>query len=162
MTEIEQIIQTLNLEKHCEGGYFRRTYCSTIECTNSENKPRFSMSSIYYLVTAESGISVFAINKSDLMLYHHQGAALKIVFIEKDGSMREETLGSNLNAGHTPQVFCPAGTWKAYDLMGAEYALVSEAVTPSFEYEDMHMPTFEELKQKSPQHAEQLRHYILR
>lgn len=146
----EEIISTLNLVKHCEGGYFYQTHRSNDFFTNDENKNRVYLTSIYYLLTRESSLSYFAQNKSDLVLYHHFGDPIKIIFLQSDGTLTDEILGSGILKGEKPQVICPANTCKAYDLMDGEYALIGEAVSPGFEYDDMHMPSLYELSLKYP------------
>lgn len=155
----EQIIQQLNLVKHCEGGYFYQSYCSPTKFTTNENKQKSRLTSIYYLLTKESHLSYFAENKSDLVLYHHMGDPVKIITLQNDGVIKEELLGSNLLLGEKPQLAFPGNTCKAYDLMDGEYALVGEAVAPGFEYEDMRMPTFSELKEKYPNDIKILKKY---
>lgn len=146
MTQAQAFIEKLNLEKHPEGGYFYRTFCSDIECINMDGNTRPAMSSIYYLLTKEAHLSYFAVNRSDLILYHHSGSPLKIIFLYPDGKTKEQMLGCDVLAGQTPQVTCPAGVYKAYDMMGGDFSLVSEAVCPGFVYEDMNLPTFAELQ----------------
>ena len=158
---INEIISTLNLVKHCEGGYFYQTHRSNGQCVTSENNKRPYLTSIYYLLTRESSLSYFAQNKSDLVLYHHMGDPLKIIFLQSDGTLAEELLGTNLFQNEKPQIICPANTCKAYDLMDGEYALIGEAVSPGFEYEDMRMPTFHELSLLYPIQAEFFKKYCI-
>lgn len=149
---IDTLCKMLNLEKHCEGGYFKETYRSKCLYTNNNNQQRNLLTSIYYLVTQASGMSCFALNQSDLLLYHHQGDPMRIIFIDNNGNIREEILGSDIAAGHQPQIYCPANQWKAYDLMKGEYALIGEAVAPGFDYEDMQIMTDKQLQAISPKH----------
>jgi uncharacterized protein len=161
MKDIEGMIKALQLEKHCEGGYYRRTYCSTLPCKSSSGKPRNTMSSIYYLVTSESKFSSLAVNQSDLILYHHQGDPMKIIFFDPGSQeIYSCVLGPDVEKGQTPQVVCPGGIWKAYDLMGGQYCLASEAVSPSFECEDMKLITTKDLDVVSPALRTTLAEYI--
>lgn len=159
-TTVNNIIKTLQLEKHCEGGYFRQTFCADHKCLSQSNKKRPALTSIYYLITNETKVSYFAVNQSDLMIYHHFGDPLKIIFIHENGETTEEIVGPDIAAGQKPQLICPANIWKAYDLMSGEYALIGEAVAPGFDYADMIMPTHDDLKKRSPQHFERLRYLV--
>ncbi len=162
MSLVDDIIAQLKLEKHCEGGYFRRTYCSSIACDSVQGKPRRSMSSIYYMVTDELGYSGLCMNQSDLILYHHLGAPMTVVFYDPRMQQLERSLlGPDILAGQRPQLICPGGVWKAYDLMGADFCLVSEAVSPSFEYEDMQLFGQADLKGMPDSLQTQLARYIL-
>jgi hypothetical protein len=162
MNRVEEIIKALQLEKHCEGGYYHRTYCSNLQCKSVSGKPRNTMSSIYYLVTSESKFSALAVNESDLILYHHQGDPMKIIFFDPSSqAIYSRVLGQDIEKRQTPQVVCPGGIWKAYDLMGGQYCLASEAVSPSFEYEDMKLITMEDLETLSSELHTTLAEYIL-
>ena len=162
MQIVDEIIENLGLEKHCEGGYYRRTYCSSISCDSVQGKPRHTMSSIYYMVTAEPGFSGLCMNQSDLILYHHLGAPMKVVFYDpRSQQLDEAVLGTDFSAGQRPQLTCPGGVWKAYDLMGADYCLVSEALSPSFEYVDMQLCSRGDLDGMADSAQAQLARYIL-
>lgn len=156
----EMLIKELNLVKHCEGGYFHQTYKSQGSLTNPEGCKRHIITSIYYLLTKDSHLSYFAQNKSDLILYYHLGDPVKIIFLNENGDISEKILGPNIQAGHRPQIVCPANSCKAYQLMGDDYALVGEAVAPGFEYEDMSMPTLAELEKKFPHRVDQFKQYV--
>ncbi len=157
---IDTIIQELQLEKHCEGGYYRRTCCSEQTCKSIQGKERPIITSINYLLTKSAPISYFAVNLSNLILFHHQGSPIKVLIIDTDGNQIEHILGSDLAAGQRPQLFCPSGTCKAYDLMDGEYVLISEAVSPGFDFEDMHMPDYSEIDDRSKGQANKLKKYI--
>ena len=85
---------------------------------------------------------------------------LKIVFLNENGTVQTEILGHDILAGQKPQVICPGGIWKAYDLMEGEFTLVGEALAPGFDYQDLRMPTFEELQVRCPIQALELKKYI--
>lgn len=160
MITAEKIIELMQLEKHAEGGYFRRTYCSKETCLTRDQQSRTLMTSIYYLLTQESHLSYFSVNKSDLVLYHHLGDPLKIIFLYDSGEVVEKILGTDIAAGQTPQIVCPGGVWKAYDLMVGTMALVGESVSPGFDYDDMQMLSLEDFKKYHPQHIDRLKKYI--
>lgn len=145
MITSEQIIQTLHLKKHCEGGYFYRTFYSEKNVQTENQKIRKQLSSIYYLLTKTDHIGCFTKNKSDLMLYYHLGNPVNIIFLNQDGSISEKILGPDILAGQQLQIACPANICKAYDLTHGEFCLLGEAVAPGFEYEDMQMLTKAEL-----------------
>lgn len=160
MNHINQIIEKLGLEKHPEGGYFKETFRSDISANNPEGNSRAFMTSIYYLLTRDAHLSYFAVNKSDLILYHHQGDPLKIIFIAENGDVTEEMLGSDIAAGHKPQLICPGNVCKAYDLMQGEYALIGEAVSPGFDFADMRMPNKKEIEARAPDKVDMLAKFI--
>ena len=154
-----QVITTLNLEQHCEGGYFKRTFYSDKTVITEDQKTRRQLSSIYYLLTKDSHISVFAKNNADLIMYYHYGDPLKVIILEENGEASEKILGPNILEGHEFQIQFKTGTCKAYDLMAGEFCLISEAVGPGFEYEDMMMPSFDELSNQYPKHLDIIKRY---
>jgi uncharacterized protein len=154
---IQTIVETLKLEKHCEGGYFAETYRPQLQKPTDK---RGLMTSIYYLLTQESKLSYFATNKSDLMLYHHLGAPVKVVSLD-NGKWVERILGSNIAEGEMPQLLCPGGICKAYDLMNGNFALIGEAVSPGFIYDDMEMPNQSTLTKQYPDLADKIGVYTL-
>jgi len=131
-----EIIQLLGLKQHVEGGYFRRTYQS----------PSNKMSSIYYMLTDDSPIGFLHKNKSDIIHYHHAGSALRYILLFPDGRLEDKILGANLAEGHLLQLTVNGGCWKATQLLDGEYGLISEAVSPGFEYSDMQIADEELIK----------------
>ncbi|MCW5212139.1 cupin domain-containing protein [Desulfobulbus sp. TB] len=156
------IITLLNLEPHpTEGGYFRRTYQSDLSC-NTENGSRMILTSIYYMLTQKSPGGVLHRNKSDILHYHHLGASIKYTLVSPNGVLFEKILGPNIANGETLQLLVPGGWWKASQLCEgkADYGLISEAVSPGFEYTDNEIATEEQVQQLFPEVALQLRSYI--
>jgi predicted cupin superfamily sugar epimerase len=49
------------------------------------------------------------------------------------------------------------GTWKASHLSDGNYGLVSEAVSPGFDYRDMTLGRLDALLERFPQHAKLVR-----
>lgn len=54
----------------------------------------------------------------------------------------------------------PGGWWKASRLCGGEYALVSEAVAPGFDYADNEIATDEIVRRNYPEMLDVLNRYI--
>ena len=159
MLTAEQIVESLQLEKHVEGGYFKRTYASVKKSDPNNLDSHAYMSSIYYLLTDESMLSYFVINKSDLILYYHGGSPLEVIFIHPSGEVETKILGLDVMNGAAPQCFCPAGVCKAYRMVGGDYCLISEAVCPEFKYEDMQMVSAEDVLNSTGVTASQLADY---
>ena len=147
---VEEIISTLALEPHVEGGYFKRTYTSSIELATKEGV-RQTLSSIYYLLSAQARIGHWHKNRSDIMHYFHAGSALTYYLISPEGELTTSILSNDLTVGQ-PQLLVPGGYWKATVLEQGQYGLLSEAVTPSFDFEDMDLACAEELSALFPQH----------
>ncbi|MNI15925.1 hypothetical protein D3C73_692410 [compost metagenome] len=149
------IIATLDLEPHVEGGYYRRTFQADqqplVETTGGS---RYTMTSIYYLLTAASPIGRFHLNRSDIMHYYQLGDAIEYSLIYPDGTLKTVVMGSDISAGQCLQLHVPGGIWKASRLLEgeAEFGLISEAVTPGFDFADMQMGVRKKLAEAFPQH----------
>ncbi len=146
----KSIIATLQLEPHMEGGYYRRTYCSEDNMTNANGSQRPALSSIYYMLTDDSPIGYFHRNQSDIVHYWHSGAALTYYLIDPLGQFSTQRLGPDIAAGENLQMTVPGGYWKATLLSGGEYGLLSEAVSPGFDYADMSLASLEDMQRSFP------------
>ena len=156
----KEIIKTLSLEPHpSEGGFFKRTYTSEIEapCPVGTRK---TLSSIYYMLTDDSPIGYLHKNQSDIIHYFHSGSAISYIIIHPDGRLETQTLGNDLSQGQTPQLTVKGGCWKASKLNEGEYGLLSEAVSPGFEYEDMELACTTNIRERFPELLDMVKSYI--
>ncbi|MDH3343206.1 MAG: cupin domain-containing protein [Gammaproteobacteria bacterium] len=156
----QTIISNLSLKPHpSEGGYFKRTYTSEINtsCTAGE---RATLSSIYYMLTDDSPVGYLHKNKSDIIHYFHSGSAINYIIIHPDGRLEEKTLGNDLTLDQTPQLTVKGGCWKTCVLNTGEYGLLSEAVSPGFEYEDMELASTALITQHFPELLDTIKPYI--
>ena len=138
---VDQVIEYLQLEGHVEGGFYRRTYEATkTPKISTDAGKRFSMTSIFYLLSAESPIGHFHLNKSDIVHYFQLGDPITYYLIDPNGKLKTVVMGTNLAAGEKLQLTVPGGTWKASKIVkGGKkgYSLISEAVSPGFDFADM-------------------------
>lgn len=158
MTE-QEIIRLLNLQPHIEGGYFRRTYTSSQQI-NNQSAARPLLSSIYYLLTKDNPIGHMHKNQSDIVHYFHIGGALKYTLITPDGDIQETIMGSHLHKNQQLQLVVPGGYWKASQLLEGEFALISEAVAPGFDYNDMQLANQQLIEKEFPELYNELKHLI--
>ncbi len=149
------VIEGLGLEKHVEGGYFRRTYQADHRpMMETEAGERFLMTSIYYLLTSESPVGHFHRNRSDIMHYFHQGDPIRYTLIHPDGTLETVVMGPNVANGQRLQLHVAGGIWKASELLDGPhgYGLISEAVSPGFDYDDMTLGDAAMLRERFPEH----------
>ncbi len=146
----QSIIESLQLQPHVEGGYFRRSYCSEHTAPITETVKRPLMSSIYYLLSDDSPIGYFHRNHSDIVHYWHAGSALNYLLINPNGELTTTVLGPDISQGQQLQLMVPGGYWKATYLADGEYGLLSEAVSPGFDYDDMTLATAKQMQQDFP------------
>ncbi|RLA43573.1 MAG: cupin domain-containing protein [Gammaproteobacteria bacterium] len=156
----EEIIERLKLAPHpTEGGYFKRTYASSLNIEGTDSRRKI-LTSIYYMLTSDDPHGYLHKNKSDIIHFHHLGSAIKYLIISPEGKIKEQILGPDIINGQLPQLVVNGGDWKVSQLCSGEYGLISEAVAPGFEYEDNEIATSELVKLTFPDLASRLDKYI--
>ena len=156
----ETVVENLRLDRHVEGGFFRRTYASDYRLQTPTARDRCSMTSIFYLLATQSPIGHFHINRSDIVHYFHLGDPISYYLIHPDGKLEIVVMGNNLLAGQQLQMTVPGGVWKASQIPADGehgFGLVSEAVSPGFDYTDMRLGYCDELLELFPQYEELIR-----
>ncbi|WP_346833905.1 cupin domain-containing protein [Pseudomonas koreensis] len=151
----QAFIQALDLQSHVEGGYFRRTYqADHREMLDTVGGPRYLMTSIHYLLTEQSPVGQFHFNHSDIVHFFHLGDPIEYSMIHADGSLETLVMGNDILAGQHLQMHVPGGIWKASRLLEGEhgFGLISEAVSPGFDFADMEMGDRRKLIAQFPQH----------
>lgn len=156
----EDVAKALNLSGHIEGGFFRRTYqADDYAKLSTMNGERFVLTSIFYMLTSQSPIGHFHLNQSDIVHYYHLGDPIRYTLIYPDGKLEQVIMGGDVTKGELLQLTVKGGVWKASELLSDEsssknygYGLISEAVSPGFDYADMTLGTNELLQKKFPQY----------
>jgi predicted cupin superfamily sugar epimerase len=158
---VSELIDALELEGHVEGGYYRRTYEARDQPrVDAGSGERFSMTSIFYLLTREGPIGHFHRNRSDIVHYFQLGDPIEYTLIHPDGALETVTMGPDPRRGQVLQLTVPGGIWKASRLRenGEHgYGLISEAVSPGFDYADMTLGQTSMLLDAFPQHGPLIR-----
>ncbi|MFT2090805.1 cupin domain-containing protein [Paraglaciecola sp. 2405UD69-4] len=153
----EQLVKALGLEGHVEGGYFKQTFkASHRPKILADNGLRTLMTSIFYLLSAESPIGHFHKNQSDIMHYFHTGDPITYYLLHPDGRLETHVMGPDPTKGHKMQMLVKGGIWKASKIPtdgDFGYGLIGEAVAPGFEYSDMQLGKTSELLSEFPQHT---------
>ena len=152
------LIQTLKLQPHPEGGYFRETYRAAEAIPDAALPARYGgerpfSTLIYFLLTAES-FSAFHRVQSDEAFHFYLGDPVNLTELHPDGRAETITLGADIAAGQSPQHVVPQGVWQALRLApGGEYALLGATVAPGFDFGDFELARRAELLMDFPQHA---------
>lgn len=153
------LINSLGLERHVEGGYYRRSYASSLSYSSAAGE-RHLMTSIYYLLTDDEPIGHFHQNQSDILHFFHSGSPIDYTIISKDGQLQRATLGPEPALGHQFQLLVKSGDWKASQLHEGEYGLISEAVAPGFDYADMRLAEADFMQREFARHWQQIKHLV--
>ncbi|MEL6811747.1 MAG: cupin domain-containing protein [Bacteroidota bacterium] len=159
MNSIQQIIETLELQPHPEGGYFRESYRSTGVIPRENLSEQYSgdrnyATSIYFLLTSDS-FSAFHKIHQDEQWHFYDGTPIHLHMISPEGNYSEISIGRNLGLGQLPQFTVPGGYWFASEVKHPNsYALAGCTVSPGFDFADFNLPERRELLALFPQHSE--------
>ena len=122
------LIETLQLEPHPEGGWYRQIYKSVERVTrHRDGAERSAITTIYFLLVAGSE-SAWHCVQSDEVWHFYEGDPLEL---------RTHDRVVRLDAEQRAHVI-RAGEWQAARPLGA-YTLVGCTVGPGFEFEDFEM-----------------------
>lgn len=152
-----QIVSTLALSPHPEGGYYKETYRSPEQVKKEALPERFDAgrsfcTGIYYLLEA-GDFSAFHRIKSDEMWHFYGGGPLELHMLHY-GAHTCVMIGADVLKGERPQYVVPAGAWFA-SRPGPEasYSLVGCTVSPGFDFADFEMARREELVAEYASHS---------
>jgi predicted cupin superfamily sugar epimerase len=135
---VDELIQSLELKAHPEGGYYSETWRSPLRVAPSDDRgSRSALTTIYFLLPA-GAVSRLHRVRSDEIWIHIEGAALELLRIPPDEWRLDRITLGTLAEGHAPVECVPANWWQAARSTG-EYSLVSCAVGPGFEFGDFEM-----------------------
>ena len=133
------LAETLDLEPHPEGGWYRETWRSDEGVRTSDGRDRATATLIHFHLPAGESSAWHRVASDEVWLAH-QG----VVTLELGGNGPEpgagepETLGVDPTAGQRPQVAIPAGVWQR-TLPSDGAALVSCVVSPGFDFADFEL-----------------------
>ena len=114
------IIDTLKLNPHPEGGYFKEIYRSegVIKKDSLDfitHGDRNYCTSIYFLLD-QADYSAFHRIKQDEIWHFYLGSTLLLHTINVKGDYTRIRIGNNISEEEVPQYVVPAGTWFASEL----------------------------------------------
>jgi predicted cupin superfamily sugar epimerase len=156
MIKADDLIHSLKLLPHPEGGFYKEIYKS--EEKTSDLPERYSGhfrnfgSSILYLLKGNQ-YSVFHKLLSDEIWHFYEGCPLELYVISEDGLLKTHILGNDINHGGNYQVIIKHSQWfaaKPVDPQG--FTLSGCTVAPGFNFLDFQMGEREDLLKKYPQH----------
>ncbi|RZL93890.1 MAG: cupin domain-containing protein [Variovorax sp.] len=137
----QQLIETLQLQPHPEGGWFREVFRSATQVAPTDGRPaRQALTTIYFMLQAHQHSRWHRV-ASDEVWIHLEGAPLALWI--SDPALRTAPAHVRLGPvdvhGTRPQHTVPAGRWQAARPIAApahDYTLVSCTVGPGFDFDD--------------------------
>jgi uncharacterized protein len=134
-----ELIATLRLAPHPEGGYFREVFRATSNVMTTDGRGERSAATTIYFLLAQGSRSRWHRVQSDEIWQLYEGGPLEL--LQLDASMTRLTrarLGVIGDAEAAPVHAVVAGSWQAARPLG-DYALVGCTVAPGFVYDDFRL-----------------------
>lgn len=147
---IDDLVKTLGLKPHPEGGFYKETYRADVGVP-TERGERSAGTAIYYLLPKGTFAAFHRVLSDEL--WHVYDGALALHVIDESDHYARTVLGRNVLKGEQPQALVKAGALQAAEPLG-DYALCGCTVTPGFDFADWQMPRLDELAMSHPQHRE--------
>jgi len=161
---VKEIIETLGLQPHPEGGYFKETYRSSgvipqKSLPDSFQGSRHYSTCIYYLL--QSGdFSAFHKIRQDEIWHFYIGSPIDLYSISEDGHLTRTVVGNDINKDQIPQFVVPKNYWFAATVTLKDgFSLVGCTVAPGFDFKDFTLASREHLTKLFPQHSEIIKRF---
>jgi uncharacterized protein len=129
-----ELIATLQLAPHPEGGFYRETWRSAMRVTCDTRPARSALTTIYFLLAAGQ-FSAWHRVSSDEVWSWHEGDTLELLLAPEDCSHIERRQLGRVGEASEPAITVPAGWWQAARPLG-DYSLCGCTVAPGFDFED--------------------------
>ncbi|MGW6740187.1 cupin domain-containing protein [Streptomyces sp. NPDC055025] len=141
MADISELVESLGLQPHIEGGWFRETWRTPVEAVpDGYGGARAFATGIYYLLHPGEASRWHRVRSDEVWLWH-RGGPLRIRLggtgeapSERDAV--DAMVGGGIERGERPQFLVPGGSWQSAEPAGDEPVLVTCVVAPGFEYKD--------------------------
>ena len=133
-----ELIATLDLQPHPEGGFYREIHRSAARVAPDDGRgPRAALTTIYFLLP-EGAHSRWHLVSSDEVWHLYEGGPLELLELDHAASTMSRHLLAPIGGGGAPVHTVAAGRWQAARSLGA-YSLVGCTVGPGFEFADFRM-----------------------
>lgn len=133
------LAEALDLAPHPEGGWFRRTWASTIEVTLADGRVRPTATLIWFLLPAGEFSAWHRVRSDETWLAHTGRVTLELGGTgDVPRAERRVVVGTDLAAGEATQVLVPGDEWQRTVPSDTD-ALVSCLVSPGFDFDDFEL-----------------------
>lgn len=168
---IQNLIETLGLQPHPEGGYYRELFRSTCSVPYRGGH-RSAVTSIQYLLSGAAYSAWHRIDADEIWLFHAGGALALHVWDAVGPSMTTMLLGDpRMHRDAQLQVLIPAGCWFSAELAAraglgqspgnqADYVLSGCVVAPGFEFSGFQLAAAIDMAPAVKQYGEWVRRLL--
>ena len=135
----EELISTLDLQPHPEGGFYREVHRSASHVTTGDSRgERAALTTIYFLLPAGAQSRWHQVD-SDEVWHFYEGAPLELLELDaRAAKLARHRIGPVDGTTQRPVRTIAAGAWQAARTLG-DYTLVGCTVGPGFEFADFRM-----------------------
>ena len=123
-----ELIATLRLEPHPEGGWYRETWRA-----DAAPGERASATAILFLLETHQASHWHRVDAAELWFWHAGHPLILSLAHDCAGPTNSIILGPEVVSGETPQALVPPGWWQAARPQGG-WTLASCVVSPAFEF----------------------------
>ncbi|HBF28339.1 cupin domain-containing protein [Rhizobium sp.] len=132
MQTAQEIIATLSMQPHPEGGWYTETF------RDDDGGARGHSTAIYYLLEAGQRSHWHRVKDASEAWHYYAGAPLALHRSDDGENAETIVLGIDLPKGERPQAVIPANSWQSAESLGA-FTLVGCTVAPGFTFEQFEM-----------------------
>ena len=132
MSTAKEFVETLGLQRHPEGGWYRETWRA-----DAEKGERASATLIHFLLETGQHSHWHRVDAAEIWLWH-AGNPLELATSRPDsGTVESVVLGPDLLSGQSVQHVISPGDWQAARPLSGncDFTLVSCVVSPGFEFD---------------------------
>ena len=131
VTSAQDIIDSLDLQPHPEGGFYREIYRA-----KGPGDGRSPVTSIHFLLQAGQRSVWHRIDATEIW-HFHDGAPLRLS-VAVEGEQVDHVLGADPATGEQPQIIIPPHAWQSAETQG-DWTLVGCTVAPGFDFAGFEM-----------------------
>lgn len=131
--EIDEVVRSLGLAPHPEGGFYRETWRSE----ERRSDGRSLGTAIHFLLPEGVPNRWHRVDAVEIW-HHYAGGPLELRVSEDGRTVRTVVLGDRTTKGEEPQVIIPAGGWQSARAT-AGWTLCGCTVVPAFEFRTFEM-----------------------
>jgi predicted cupin superfamily sugar epimerase len=130
------LAEALDLARHPEGGWYRRTWASDVRITLPDGRVRPTATAILFLLPAGESSAWHTVRSDELWFAQHGSVRLELGGAgDRPVPADAVVVGLDVAAGEVPQARVPAGVWQR-TVPSRHDALVSCVVSPGFDFDD--------------------------
>lgn len=131
--DTDQLIQSLGLSPHPEGGHYRRVYASATEIEHAGQR-RPALTAIQFLLRQGERSRWHRVDADEAWHWQQGGHLVLQIFDPQQGRLDEITLGAAAQAPGIAMAVVPAGHWQRAWTEDV-FAVVACTVSPGFVWE---------------------------